>query len=447
MNHSQFTSPHTNSMTMLNSMPSTPPWDAPADSSALTYHLQHGSLLLSIVGEDIRANLVCHLSAQCISTCMSTCTELRVTLREEVSLRLRGRPPGTSLRLLARAEEALLFECFCDDVWTHWLRGPSAPPTSRPAYNTLGVSAAPNLAAAPDSLTLLGSPAPCLGSSAVDFTLRLEPGCLALLRDGSTVVLVARYHGYRRWRVYRLDSLGDELIEDGPNLRLVSHRGWEGPPSQYLRLHGGWRMNFSGVVRSFETPLRPTRISFSVRVRAGCHVRSFFNFFLSSIDTQHKDLAAFYAGNASFAPQPADTFTFLMGTQTEAGGTTTSRPMLWLPSGDTAELSAGLSVGEWHQVSFILDWDRMVLLLFVDGCNYGTDVRGPRLLSFAPHRSLDARAESTEADTPTDAARMSRHIHSGFRHLYLFTWVADDDAQGADPAEMPDVDLGNIIFE
>ena len=111
-------------------------------------------------------------------------------------------------------------------VWARWTRGPSAPPAGYPAYHAL------------EETSEAMAPADGLGSSAIDLSLPLEPGCRALLPDGSVVVLVKRQRpssplarlrlsssSNTRWRTYRLGALADETVEDEANLRLVRHRG------------------------------------------------------------------------------------------------------------------------------------------------------------------------------------------------------------------------------
>ena len=115
-------------------------------------------------------------------------------------------------------------------------------------------------------------------------------------------------------------------------------------------------MNFSGCYQKFFPPIRPTRISFSVRVEAGCQTRSFFNVFFSSAAHAYSGLSAFYAGTPAVPPEPSDVFSFLVDTQNGENVEETNKPMLWLPSGEVACWSGGLAFGEWHRVCLELSW-------------------------------------------------------------------------------------------
>lgn len=104
-----------------------------------------------------------------------------------------------------------------------------------------------------------------------------------------------------------LDRLGDIPVWDGgPIVALCNARNltplraegaggrwaagaWVSDPLRYLKLRGGWRMNHGGVHRDLGRPLRPSRISFALRIAGGCDSRSFFNFFLSSTSLPYRN--------------------------------------------------------------------------------------------------------------------------------------------------------------
>ena len=98
-------------------------------------------------------------------------------------------------------------------------------------------------------------------------------------------------------------------------LKMLTARLWQPPVRRCLALRGGWRMNFSGVHRAFDRPLRPRRVSFRVRVAAACASRSYFNVFFSTAAEPLSDEAVFYSGSPLAPPEPPDVFTFLLSTK------------------------------------------------------------------------------------------------------------------------------------
>lgn len=271
-----------------------------ADGGALT-PLEADSLLVSIATQPhLLSELISHLGAVEISHIIATCT----ILQSETSpllwlvIRDRGHPRGTSLRTVGRAERALFYDHFTS--LDQWELGPSKPPANRLAYRTLGVEVSAD------------ADQPAVGSSAVRTDLPLESGCHAFDSSrGVPVLLVHSTNTYlglgKSWQVrtLRRESSGSPKKRKGKmysvkesQLRLLFHPRWDdcdefashtattatsssasSAPSggagarRYLRLHGGWRMNFSGVVHHFDTPIKPRRISYSIKLREGCGSR------------------------------------------------------------------------------------------------------------------------------------------------------------------------------
>mmetsp|Transcript_49394 Transcript_49394/g.113131 ORF Transcript_49394/g.113131 Transcript_49394/m.113131 type:complete len:330 (-) Transcript_49394:111-1100(-) len=56
----------------------------------------------------------------------------------------------------------------------------------------------------------------------------------------------------------------------------------ESLPRHFVSLRGGGPMNFNGLFRAFDSPLRPRKITFCTRVVARCNCRAFANVFFSS---------------------------------------------------------------------------------------------------------------------------------------------------------------------
>ena len=112
--------------------------------SDLSAHLEDESLLLSLALQPhLLSCLLLALPAEGISGVLSCCVALRsdVLALLPMTLRLRGQTPGISLRMLARAERALLHDDFASApaFASQWTRGPSKPPPDRPSYRVLEV--------------------------------------------------------------------------------------------------------------------------------------------------------------------------------------------------------------------------------------------------------------------------------------------------------------------
>ena len=231
------------------------------------------------------------------------------------------------------------------------------------------------------------------------------------------------------------------------DLRLLHHPDWDSVHYHFLRLDGGWRMNFSGVAHSFGRPIRPLSISYAIKIEAGCGVRSFFNLFLSSSEEPYADNANFWAGSRNHPPAPWDVFSVLFDTHASNGR---SQPMLWTPSGlnqefrqgpFTASSGAGFAVGEWHRVVLEFCWRSMEVRCSVNGHAMGPP--GP----FGPHqlvRLAAAQDPATEEERQLSsaAARAVAAQRGGFRHLYLFTWLEDPQAPDA-----PNVCIADLWVE
>lgn len=491
--------------------------------------LEGNSLLLSIGHQPhLLSSLLFVMPAPGISAVLASSKTLHTEAGAllPMTLRLRGLP-GASLRTLHRAESALLYDNFASPlIAERWSFGPSAPPRSRPSYRAVEVvcdseGSTPAQAVGAD---------PPVGSSYVDRTLPLAPGCRAFCSipfvetdtEGprrQIVVVLAPASGRRasllgrrpprgepppdeesmHWWVrplpIRAESNGDAAsiggvwggagdgqatLERGQqqafiarerDLALVYHPHWDAspPPRHHLRLHGGWRMNFTGCMRTFPRPLRPVRLSFRVQLVAACPVRSFFNIFLSSAPEPYADEAVFYCGSRHHPPEPEDVCSFLLDTRAETG---MSRPMLWLPSGVNATLLAssatppdgpplppGLSTGEWHSVIFEFDWVAMQMECFVNGRRMVQTPPGvqalsrlPDALSFGPHALLRDTADPSNPlqRTPAEqahATRLVQQLMGGFTRLYLFTWLdvgaSDDDSEDL----VPDVRIADLCME
>lgn len=420
-----------------------------------------------------------------------------------MALRLRGMAPGSSLRALARTDRALIHETFSSSeaFASCWTLGPSAPPPRRPSYSSLCVHSEDVSSASV--------------SSRVDFDLPLAPGCRvvervpAAGREGEAdesgawqlpaegvrrreLVVLARAPDVAsasarlarllrrpsstgtRWWVQSLGSFASPpFLADGAALRLVHHPAWDAaPPRSFLRLHGGWRMNFTGAVRDFgPTALRPSRVTFRVRLASACAPRSFFNVFFSSASdaSHHVDAAVYYAGSRHAPPEPPDVCSFLLDTRTPRS--TGCAAMLWLPSGvnagtegaRTAALADAAGEGaagavhssEWHTVVLDFDWQLMRMLCAVNGEPMLASGRtGPQeaALNFGPHAAMTALAESGQSTAAAAAA--ARHVADarlGFRRMYVFTWLdADSDRHASDEEggdDAPEVHLADLWVE
>lgn len=436
------------------------------EASPLTTPLESNSLLLSIsYQQHLLSELLSHLSAMAISYLISTSSSLKaeVTLLLPIVLRERGQPMGTSLRTLGRVELAI----FRDDFRSldAWECGPSKLPPNRRSYRTLAAQS-----------QVQEDDIPEVSSSAVDRSLPLEPGCHAIDRSRGQEhppVLVIRPAAWspsnmlggilggnnRKWTVRALwptadaatsaDAVERKKRKGKPynvkesHLRLIFHPRWgeagEHRPRHYLRLEGGWRMNFSGMYRHFSPSIKPRRISYSIRLREGCGSRSFFNFFLSSADVPYADEAVFYAGSPYHPAEPLDTFTLLWDANPANGR---SEPMLWLPSGHNGACrpGSGFAVDEWHRVSLEFCWSDMTLLWFVDGQVMNVDGVP---LPFGPHAEL-LRIAFGGVDSPgrADAQRLVREQLAGFSRLYLFTWLERPAEQ-----DCPDVSVADLWIE
>lgn len=278
-----------------------------ADGNELT-PLDAGSLLMSIANQQhLLSELMSHLGAVELARLLAICH----TVQSEVSpllwlvIRDRGHPRGTSLRTLGRAERALFYDHFTS--LDQWELGPSKPPVNRLAYRTLGVEVEGGSDHANE---------PAVSSSAVRMDLPLEAGCHAF--DSSRGLAVLLVHSTTTFlglgKSWLVRSIRPEAAGSSPKkrkgkmytvresqLRLIFHPRWDdddqGSPvvaaasaadssasassdpagasraRRYLRLHGGWRMNFSGVFHNFDTPIKPRRISYSIKLREGCGSR------------------------------------------------------------------------------------------------------------------------------------------------------------------------------
>jgi hypothetical protein len=258
------------------------------------------------------------------------------------------------------------------------------------------------------------------------------------------------------------------FLVEASRLRLIYHPWWDLPANcddepldaactvpPCLQMHGGWRMNFSGVVHSFAQPIRPRRISYAVRLGASCTSRSFFNFFLSSAPAPYADEAVFYAGNDAFPPTPFDVFTLLLDTKCDEGQ---SWPMLWLPSGDNGEAGAGLEIGKWHRVQMEFDWEECTesdesttefpssVLCFLDGqpMHGAPHTAAGELLPFGPHPSVLRLARDPQVSEAERQRAQStvRQLRAGFTRLFLFTWLEDPSSE-----DVPDVAISDLWIE
>ena len=306
-----------------------------------------------------------------------------------------------------------------------------------------------------------------VGSSAIDTTLPWVRGCRAWWthprsNERLPVVLLDRDHVGECWVVVGV-AMGMPKVASTSSLRLVYHPAWDAAAllRTSLRLHGGWRMNFSGLMHSFAKPVRPQRISYAVKVATPCSQRSFFNVFFSSAPNAYADQPVFYAGSPAHPPQPHDVFSLLLDTQASGGQTS---QMLWLPSGYNAAgtadfmtngMKGNLTVGEWHRVVLELDWSNERLMGFVDGVPLSlltmghtaaeAGVESPHLFPFGPHKHLRRRHAVADED-PEHAAERGRvvsEMREGFRHLYLFTWLENAD----DDDDVPDVHIADLWVE
>ena len=288
-----------------------------------------------------------------------------------MTLRLRGMSRGASLRELARKERALLYEDFSNDAqdsfFSRWVRGPSIPPPDRPSYRALETIDTGDGTGGPsgDTNELLSLP-PDVGSSFVDLNFLLCPGCRAIVKqqasrhDGWEVILLQLI--VMHWSVKRVDPFGTTFKVQEGHLRLIYHPRWDLSPRRHLRLEGGWRMNFSGVMRTFERRIKPKRVSFMVRLNAGCSKRSFFNVFLSSNPEAYSDNPVFYCGTPWHPPSPVDVLSLLFDVHEERR----ARAHLWLPSGYNAleDRDDAAGVGTWQRITMDFDWNSMQMLCF-----------------------------------------------------------------------------------
>ena len=383
----------------------------------------------------------------------------------------RGVQTDDSLRMLARKEDALFHDDFV--FMGKWVLGPSKPPQDRPSYRTLQVESAHPMLPVGETVKCTGaaSKQTCatIASSVVDSTLPFEPGCLAQVHvtsESMEVVLIKQVStmgeimwraatGWRRWLAYRVGHLDVVLQIDERNLQLLHHPRWEDGepprhqqlPRRFLRLHGGWRMNFSGCMHEFDRPIQPLRISYAVRLQAGCGVRSFFNFFLSSAPAPYADEATFWARGPHHPPSPADVFSILFDAHAPDGA---SRPMLWLPSGMNGSIGQqpALEIGQWHRVTLDFDWRRMRVVCFVGGRLLSCQ-RGEYSIPFHPHKATMTAATNPAASTdPSDQHAVARQSVltqlSGFQRLYLFTWLDNPDVHADDA---PNVCVADMWIE
>jgi hypothetical protein len=437
--------------------------------------------LLRAISPEVLALVLMELPAIEISKTLTLSKALRVEVLALVPmvLRDRGLAPGSSLRTLARADrEHVIYEDFAstDEFFSRWHRGPSAPPDDQPAYyRALAIVEEDQ----PSSSTLDTAPGSTLEiCSAVDTQLPIERGCRVLVEWGSRGLwreaVVADVHVRRegsplpedpsvegrglpegddekaqmkRTEIYAIDWVGDFEVGDRGlpvrrwELRLLYHPRWDASPRRCLRLDGGWRMNFSGVHRLFAEPIRPQRISFSIKLARRCASRAFFNFFLSSAAEPYADEAVFWCGSAHHPPVPSDVFTLLFDAQADGGQIV---PQLWLPSGVNAEArradGEGFEVGEWHRVVLEFSWSSMALHASIDGEAFGRS----RGLYFGPHESLVSGAAGAAADEDARATAIQQvqQMLGGFRRLFLFTWLED-----ADTHDVPDVSIGDLWIE
>ena len=517
---------------------------AEVDSATPCSHpLEGNSLLVSIArDQDTLLSLLAQLPALSIARVVGTSVEMSAVVMALLPtvLRIRGRN-GYSLRRLDRAEHALFTEDFSSGLWPV---GPSAPPPRGPAYLALEVAcdAPPGDQAAIVASSALAPHAKLEPGCRVvvetdddEYSLRRgvevphslsprEEAVLAEHQGSSRTMLLLQRCPKRggamsaalsrllpllpplqaRWSSSRDDGDDDESFlarrldargkampnlvggRTGKRVRAISHRLWDpiSPTAPYLRLHGGWRMNFSGVYRDFASPIRPRRISFAIRLNRPCPCRSFFNLFFSCAEPPggHADVAAFYAGTPFHPPQPHDVFTFLFDTMAatphgpanhsssdsegesgevdaaaSAPPTMSGRPMMWLPSGENLEWPHGFAIGEWHRVEMELNWEDERLAAFIDGVapNQRNPMHGELGARFGPHqRTLDAANGpmiATDSQTVNEVAQERRRaqrsidmLRGGFRRIYMFTWL---DAARQYPDSAPDIGVADLVLE
>ena len=219
--------------------------------------LQDDSLLLSIAAHPhLLSSLLLALPAADIARLLAVCPSLRADAATllPMTMRLRGVTPGSLLRVLSRAEAALLHEDFSSGFSSRWERGPSAPPPSRAAYRLLEVAPGPSRGGGASS-SAPGREVP-LGSSAVSFSLPLAPGCRALHAPSSQqqgeraeVLLLAKaaagslhaaWRGVAQWWVQPTgDFRGAAFRASASDLVLTFHPSWQRGAAWRPRSHSG----------------------------------------------------------------------------------------------------------------------------------------------------------------------------------------------------------------
>jgi hypothetical protein len=151
---------------------------------------------------------------------------------------------------------------------------------------------------------------------------------------------------------------------------------------------------------------------------------------------------------------------------------------LWLPSGQNASLDAPSKPGEWRQVVLELDWDDMTLGCFLDGacevmlgsriatvlrrraCTFPCCDRRWRRRSRCIPTSRQPATRVSLADTirrnnafcndwlqanglpAREVEQLRAESTSGFRNMYLFTWLERPEAD-----DVPEVHVSDLFFE
>ena len=460
--------------------------------------LVDGSLLAAITASpELTACVLAQLGGAAMACLLMTSASVGEQVRQQIPALLRDHrlPPDTTLCTLDRVDSALFHEHFWGEhFWRRWQRGPSQPPTGRVAYYFLGQMddaevVVPEKGAGPaDGVIDQASSALVAGARA----LLCDEGADAegATSRGELVVLLGELEG--KWLVMSVQppwSSSSPRIVDAHSLTPLSGfsaGARERPPRRSLRLHGGWRMNFSGAFYEFQAPIQPTRISFAFQLRTPCPGRAFFNVFFSSATERYSDEAVFYAGtsatlparvlptcpfphavcplpiphapspagNSHHHPQPSDVFSVLFDVSKADPPHSASHSMVWLPSGHNlhltlphSEAAAGDGGGygghectlAWHRVVLELSWADMRLHAFVGGERAAGPPNGTY---FGPHLALIARARQGQPA----ARRTVRSLMRGFTRLFLFTWL-DGALNGAVAEEAPDVRIADLWID
>ena len=338
-----------------------------------------------------------------MSTCSVRCTEL-VRRNLDMVRDDRGYPTNVPFILFDYLEKATLYENF-RNFHTRWHVGPTI-----------------------DDLT------------EIIVAEEKERRVREVLPTGCRVVILKPFRGMLprgmiiawnpRQRSYVVDmDDADRQIEVSEDSVRIESEPWM-CPDRFLKIRGGGPMNFNGIVHSFERT-KPRLVSFKYKLAKKCPggIRGFCNFFLSSIETPYKDVPTFWL---SYPPKPADTFTCLMSLSGEGA-------QMWLPSGgrvvlrntrvdsttdDEASNVVDSGPEQWHEVSMVFDWttrgEERVRVLFdgkrCEGLGIVSDDQMRIPFSFPSSFVSDLRLSEVDA-------RAVEAVKSGFRHLYIFSWL------------------------